>query len=71
MEEQKQIVKYLDCKLSKIRKFIKEKKKIIDLTKNNKRKVFVNEAIIGKIKIENGECKVRYKSEMKPSGIQW
>ncbi|HDK7166746.1 TPA: restriction endonuclease subunit S [Clostridium botulinum] len=70
MEEQKQIVKYLDCKLSKIRKFIKEKKKIIDLLKQQK-KVFINEAIIGKLKIENGECKVRYKSEMKPSGIQW
>jgi type I restriction enzyme S subunit len=70
MEEQKQIVKYLDCKLSKIRKFIKEKKKIIDLLKQQK-KVFINEAIIGKIKIENGECKVRYKSVMKPSGIQW
>ncbi len=39
MEEQKQIVKYLDCKLSKIRKFIKEKKKIIDLLKQTKESI--------------------------------
>ncbi|EJO5347351.1 restriction endonuclease subunit S [Clostridium botulinum] len=70
MEEQKQIVKYLDYKLGKIRKFIKTKKKIIDLLKQQK-KAFIKEAIIGKLKIENGECKTRYKSEMKLSGIQW
>ncbi|WP_431830924.1 restriction endonuclease subunit S [Clostridium sporogenes] len=70
MEEQIKIVKYLDYKLSKISKFIKAKKKIIDLLKQEK-KVFINEIIIGKLKIENGECKVRYKSEMKQSHIQW
>ncbi len=40
MEEQKQIVKYLDYKLSKIRKFIKEKKKIIDLLKQTKESIY-------------------------------
>ncbi|MGO5093436.1 restriction endonuclease subunit S [Clostridium sp. LCP25S3_F10] len=70
MEEQIKIVKYLDYKLSKISKFIKAKKKIIELLKQEK-KVFINEIIIGKLKIENGECKVRYKSEMKQSHIQW
>ncbi|MDS1002638.1 restriction endonuclease subunit S [Clostridium sporogenes] len=70
MKEQIKIVKYLDYKLSKISKFIKAKKKIIDLLKQEK-KVFINEIIIGKLKIENGECKVRYKSEMKQSHIQW
>ncbi|MGO5067350.1 restriction endonuclease subunit S [Clostridium sp. LCP25S3_F8] len=70
MEEQIKIVKYLNYKLSKISKFIKANKKIIDLLKQQK-KVFINEIIIGKLKIENGECKVRYKSEMKQSHIQW
>ncbi len=40
MEEQKQIVKYLDCKLSKIRKFIKEKKKNYRFTKTTKESIY-------------------------------
>lgn len=60
-EEQDQIVKYLDNKLFKIAKFIKAKKKQIELLKEQKQAI-INEAIT------KGLDK---NAKMKPSGIDW
>lgn len=70
LEEQNQIVKYLHFKLTKINKFMKSKKKLIEALKEQKQAV-INEVITGKLKVEDGECKIRDKSEMKSSGIEW
>lgn len=60
-EEQDQIVKYLDYQLAKINKFIKAKKKLIEVLKEQKQAV-INEAITKGI-----DPNVK----MKPSGIEW
>lgn len=59
--EQDQIVKYLDNKLAKINKFIKAKKKLITVLKEQKQAV-INEAVTKGL---NPGVK------MKPSGIEW
>lgn len=59
--EQDQIVKYLDSQLAKINKFIKAKKKLISVLKEQKQAV-INEAVTKGI---NPNVK------MKPSGIEW
>lgn len=59
--EQDQIVKYLDHKLAKINKFIKAKKKLITVLKEQKQ-VIINEAVTKGL-----DSNVR----MKPSGIEW
>jgi type I restriction enzyme S subunit len=61
MEEQDQIVRYLDNKLSKINKFIKDKKKLIELLKEQKQ-VVIKQAVIKGL-----DPNVK----MKPSGIEW
>lgn len=61
LEEQNQIVKYLDFKLAKVNKFIKLKKKLIEALKEQKQAV-INEAVTKGI---NSNVK------MKSSGIQW
>lgn len=60
-EEQDQIVKYLDSKLSKVNKFIKAKKKQIELLKEQK------QAIINQAVTKGLDPNVK----MKPSGIEW
>lgn len=60
-EEQDQIVKYLDSKLSKINKFIKAKKKQIELLKEQKQAI-INQAITKGLDPN---------AKMKPSGIEW
>ena len=60
-EEQDQIVKYLDNKLAKINKFIKAKKKLIAVLKEQK------QAIINQAVTKGLDTKVK----MKPSGIEW
>lgn len=60
-EEQDQIVKYLDSKISKINKFIKAKKKQIELLKEQK------QAIINQTVTKGLDPNVK----MKPSGIEW
>lgn len=60
-EEQDQIVRYLDSKLSKINKFIKAKKKQIELLKEQK------QAIINQAVTKGLDPNVK----MKPSGIEW
>jgi len=59
--EQDQIVKYLDHKLAKINKFIKAKKKLIAVLKEQKQAI-INEAVTKGL-----DPNVK----MKPSGIEW
>lgn len=61
LAEQDQIVKYLDSKLAKINKFIKAKKKLISVLKEQKQAV-INDAVTKGL---NPNIK------MKPSGIKW
>ena len=61
LDEQDNIVKYLDFQLSKINKFIKAKKKLIAALKEQKQAV-INEAVTKGI---NPNVKMR------PSGIEW
>ena len=60
-EEQDQIVKYLDYKLAKINKFIKAKKKLIAVLKEQK------QAIINQAVTKGLDSNVK----MKSSGIEW
>lgn len=60
-EEQDQIVRYLDSKLSRINKFIKAKKKQIELLKEQKQAI-INQAVTKGIDSD---------AKMKPSGIDW
>ncbi|QNO15918.1 restriction endonuclease subunit S [Alkalicella caledoniensis] len=60
-EEQDQIVRYLDNKLVKISKFIKNKKKLIELLKEQKQAV-INQAVTKGLDPT---------AKMKPSGIGW
>lgn len=59
--EQEQIVKYLDFKLAKINKFIKAKKRLINVLKEQKQAV-INQSVTKGL---NPNVK------MKPSGIEW
>lgn len=61
VSEQDQIVRYLDYQLTKINKFIKAKKKLISLLKEQKQAV-INEAVTKGL---NPNVK------LKPSGIEW
>ncbi|MFD0960585.1 restriction endonuclease subunit S [Paenibacillus chungangensis] len=61
LEEQNQIVKYLDSQLLKINKFIKAKKKLIATLKEQKQAV-INQAVTKGIDPD---------VKMKPSGIEW
>jgi len=60
-EEQDQIVRFLDSKILKINKFIKNKKKLIELLKEKK------QAIINQAVTKGLDPNVK----MKPSGIEW
>lgn len=61
LSEQDQIVKYLDHQLAKINKFIKAKKKLIAVLKEQK------QAIINEVVTKGLDPNVK----MKPSGIEW
>ena len=61
LDEQEQIIRYLDFKLAKINKFIKTKKKLIKVL-NEQKQAMINEAVT---KGTNPYVK------MKPSGIDW
>ena len=60
-EEQDQIVRYLDSKLAKINKFIKNKKRLIELLKEQKQAV-INQAVTKGLDPD---------AKMKPSGVEW
>lgn len=61
LSEQEQIVRFLDCKLAQIAKFIKAKKRLIEVLKEQKQAV-INKAVTKGL---NPNAK------MKPSGIDW
>lgn len=61
IEEQNQIVKYVDFKISKIEKFIDIKKQLIEKLEEQK-KIIINNAITKGLNPD---------SKMKPSGIEW
>jgi type I restriction enzyme, S subunit len=60
-EEQDQIVRYLDSKSVKINKFIKNKKRLIELLKEQKQAV-INQAVTKGLDPD---------AKMKPSGVEW
>lgn len=60
-EEQDQIVRYLDSKLVKINKFIRNKKRLIELLKEQKQAV-INQAVTNGLDPD---------AKMKPSGVVW
>ncbi|MEW6625150.1 MAG: restriction endonuclease subunit S, partial [Bacillota bacterium] len=60
-EEQDQIVRYLDSKLAKINKYIKNKKKLIELLKEQKQAI-INQAVTKGLDPN---------ARMKPSGVEW
>lgn len=66
LPEQQQIARYLDWKTAKINKFIKNKKKLVKLLKEQKQAI-INDAVTGKIDVTTGKPFPEYK----PSGIDW
>jgi type I restriction enzyme S subunit len=65
-EEQSQIARYLNWKTSRINKFIKAKKRLIELLKEQKQ-VIINDAVTGKIDVRTGKPYPKYKE----SGVEW
>jgi type I restriction enzyme, S subunit len=65
-DEQTQIARYLDWKTTQINKFIKAKKKLIELLKEQKQ-VIINDAVTGKINVRTGKPYPKYKD----SGVEW
>jgi len=61
-----QIVRFLDWKTSQINKFIKAKKRQIELLKEQKQ-VIINDAVTGKIDVLTGKLYPKYKD----SGVEW
>jgi len=66
LTEQHQIASYLDWKTSQITKFIKAKKRLIELLKEQKQ-VIINDAVTGKINVRTGKPYRKYKN----SGVEW
>ena len=64
--EQNQIARFLNCKTSQIAKFIKAKKQMIELLKEQ-RQVIINNAVTGKIDVRTGKPYPKYKD----SGLEW
>jgi type I restriction enzyme S subunit len=65
-EEQKQIARYLDYKNHLFNKYIRIKKKQIELLKELKQ-VVINDAVTGKIDVRTGKPYPKYKD----SGVEW
>lgn len=64
--DRKQIARYLDWKTSQISKYIKVKKRMIELLKEQKQ-VIINDAVTGKIDVRTGRPYPIYKD----SGVEW
>lgn len=64
--EQQQISRYLDWKTTLIAKFIKAKKRQIELLKEQKQ-VIINDVVTGKIDVRTGKPYLKYKD----SGVEW
>ena len=65
-EEQLAIARFLDYKTAQIARFIKAKKRMIELLKEQKQ-VIINDAITGKIDVATGKPYPKYKD----SGVEW
>lgn len=66
LNDQAQISRFLDWKTSQIAKFIRNKKRLIDLLKEHKQ-VIINDAVTGKIDVTTGKPYPKYKD----SGVEW
>lgn len=66
LSEQNQIARYLDWKTVQIAKFIKDKKRMIELLQEQKQ-VIINDAVTGKIDVTTGKPYPKYKD----SGVEW
>jgi len=66
VNEQAQIARFLDWKTSQIAKFIRKKKRLIELLKEQKQ-VIINDAVTGKIDVTTGKPYLKYKD----SGVDW
>ncbi|MDX2248973.1 MAG: restriction endonuclease subunit S [Bacteroidia bacterium] len=68
--EQTRIAAFLDDKTAKIDRAIAQKEQLIALLKERKQ-IVIQQAVTGKLKMENGEWKMRPIAEMKDSGVEW
>ncbi len=66
LPEQIQIARFLDWKTAQIARFIKAKKRMIELLKEQKQ-VIINDAVTGKIDVTTGKPYPKYKY----SGVEW
>ena len=66
LPEQTKIAKFLDHKTVQIAKFIKAKKRMIELFKEQKQAI-INDAVTGKIDVTTGKPYPKYKD----SGVEW
>ncbi|MCX8069756.1 MAG: restriction endonuclease subunit S, partial [Thermodesulfovibrionales bacterium] len=66
LQEQNQIARFLDYKTSLISRFIRAKRRLIELLKEQKQ-VIINDAVTGKIDVATGKPYPKYKD----SGVQW
>lgn len=64
--EQLQISRFLDYKSAQIAKFIKARRRMIELLKEKKQAI-INDAVTGKIEVTTGKPYPKYK----PSGVEW
>lgn len=64
--EQTQIARFLDYKSSQIARFIRAKKRMIELLKEQKQAI-INDAVTGKIDVRTGKPYPKYKE----SGVEW
>ena len=70
LPEQQAIADYLDCECGKIDELrAKIEAQIADLA--TYKKSVITEAVTGKCKIENGEWKMRPRTELRDSGVEW
>jgi len=70
LPEQTAIANFLDDKTAKIDRIIAQKEKMIELLKERKQ-IIIQNAVTGKLKMDNGQWIMRPKSEMKDSGVEW
>jgi len=66
LTEQTHIARFLDYKTAQIGRFIKAKKRMIELLKEQKQ-VIINDAVTGKIDVATGKPYPKYKD----SGVEW
>lgn len=65
-EDRKNIARFLDFKTAQITRFIKAKKRMIELLKEQKQ-VIINDAVTGKVDVDTGKPYRQYKD----SGVEW